>query len=322
MALRRGEVRWAVVPIENSLEGSINVTLDLLAGEASDVEIVGEALLRVAPLADRGRAGAARGDRDGDHPPAGARAVHALPARRAGACARPAGELDRGGGAHGGRGGAARARRRSGPRWRREIYGGTVLRERDRGPRRTTKRASCGSRGHGTSGGPERPPLRAARRGAWKTSLVFWGAGAERPGWLVRCLDEFARRDINLHEDRVAAAARAARQLHVLRRPRRSRRASGPSRRRSRACARCASRCACSAPTARRRRRARETERTSRGPVPRDVGAPLHCGPEYGEHSPTRAGGVRVALRAPAARTWHIARDGDGWSGARPERHV
>ena len=31
-ALRRGEVDWALVPIENSLEGSINVTLDLLAG--------------------------------------------------------------------------------------------------------------------------------------------------------------------------------------------------------------------------------------------------------------------------------------------------
>src|ERR1019366_4608183 len=46
-ALRRGEVRFAIVPIENSLEGSINVTLDLLAGEASDVRIVGEALLRV-----------------------------------------------------------------------------------------------------------------------------------------------------------------------------------------------------------------------------------------------------------------------------------
>ena len=27
---------------------------------------------------------------------------------------------------------------------------------------------------------------------------MFWGAGAERPGWLVRCLEEFARRDINL----------------------------------------------------------------------------------------------------------------------------
>jgi prephenate dehydratase len=41
------------------------------------------------------------------------------------------------------------------------------------------------------------PPLRASA-GEWKTSLVFWGPGAERPGWLVRCLDEFARRNINL----------------------------------------------------------------------------------------------------------------------------
>jgi prephenate dehydratase len=47
MALRRGELDWALVPIENSLEGSISATLDLLAGEAQDVEIVGEALLRV-----------------------------------------------------------------------------------------------------------------------------------------------------------------------------------------------------------------------------------------------------------------------------------
>ena len=48
MALRGGEVSWAVVPIENSLEGSINVTLDLLGEEAGEVEIVGEALLRVS----------------------------------------------------------------------------------------------------------------------------------------------------------------------------------------------------------------------------------------------------------------------------------
>ena len=46
-ASRRGEVEWAIVPIENSLDGSISVTLDLLAGEAGDVEIVGEALLDV-----------------------------------------------------------------------------------------------------------------------------------------------------------------------------------------------------------------------------------------------------------------------------------
>ncbi len=47
MALERGELEWAIVPIENSLEGSINVTLDLLAGEASDLRIVGEAILGV-----------------------------------------------------------------------------------------------------------------------------------------------------------------------------------------------------------------------------------------------------------------------------------
>ena len=45
------------MPIENSLEGSISVTLDLLAGEAGDVEIVGEALLRVQALADRRASG-------------------------------------------------------------------------------------------------------------------------------------------------------------------------------------------------------------------------------------------------------------------------
>jgi prephenate dehydratase len=31
-----------------------------------------------------------------------------------------------------------------------------------------------------------------------KTSIVFHGAGDASPGWLVRCLDEFARRGINL----------------------------------------------------------------------------------------------------------------------------
>ena len=47
VAVGDGAIEWAVVPIENSLEGSISVTLDLLAEDAGDVEIVGEALLRV-----------------------------------------------------------------------------------------------------------------------------------------------------------------------------------------------------------------------------------------------------------------------------------
>jgi prephenate dehydratase len=38
----------------------------------------------------------------------------------------------------------------------------------------------------------------SAGDGPWKTSLVFWGAGAAGPGWLVRCLAEFAQRGVNL----------------------------------------------------------------------------------------------------------------------------
>ena len=47
LAVREETVQWAVVPIENSLDGSVTVTLDLLADERGDLEIVGEALLAV-----------------------------------------------------------------------------------------------------------------------------------------------------------------------------------------------------------------------------------------------------------------------------------
>ena len=42
MAVHDGEVDRAVVPIENSLEGAVSVTLDTLALEATDVRIVAE----------------------------------------------------------------------------------------------------------------------------------------------------------------------------------------------------------------------------------------------------------------------------------------
>src|SRR6202161_4660163 len=38
-------VEWSRVPIENSIEGSVTVTLDTLVGEGSDVAIVGEGVL-------------------------------------------------------------------------------------------------------------------------------------------------------------------------------------------------------------------------------------------------------------------------------------
>ena len=42
MAVHHGEVARALVPIENSLEGSVNATLDALAMETEEVAIVGE----------------------------------------------------------------------------------------------------------------------------------------------------------------------------------------------------------------------------------------------------------------------------------------
>jgi prephenate dehydratase len=79
-----------------------------------------------------------------------------------------------------------------------EIYGGVVLREavQDRDDNET-RFAWVARSDDGDALGAS--VLRAEReREPWKTSLVFWGPGADSPGWLVRCLDEFSRRAINL----------------------------------------------------------------------------------------------------------------------------
>jgi prephenate dehydratase len=48
----------------------------------------------------------------------------------------------------------------------------------------------------GAAPGP--PGIETALIGAWKTSIVFWGVGAEAPGWLVSCLSELSNRGVNL----------------------------------------------------------------------------------------------------------------------------
>jgi prephenate dehydratase len=193
-ALRVRDVEWAIVPIENSLEGSVSITLDLLADETPDVEIVGEALLRVShSLIAAQQVELAEIDTVITHPQVPGQCAsflrnelpraHVLPASSTAEAVRSvvgAGE----------RGQAA-----LGTPLAAHIYGGTVIREavEDRGDNET--RFVWLGRMDADAG---RPPLRGAASGGWKTSLVFWGLGAERPGWLVRCLDEFARRSINL----------------------------------------------------------------------------------------------------------------------------
>jgi prephenate dehydratase len=193
-AVREGEVDWAFVPIENSLDGSLSVTLDLLAAHAGALEIVGEAQLAVrhALIAAEPMA-LSEIDTVLTHPqvPGQCRALlrgelaHArvLPAASTAEAVRAVSTSRGAGQAAIGTALAAR------------IYGGTILREnvQDRADNETRFAWLSRAERDGAA-----PPLRAVADGPWKTSLVFWGAGSGTPGWLVRCLSEFAQREINL----------------------------------------------------------------------------------------------------------------------------
>jgi prephenate dehydratase len=210
VALREGNVEWAIVPIENSLDGSISVTLDLLADEAEDVRIVGETLLTVRHSLIAAQAVELREiDTVLTHPQVPGQCARflrsELPHARvlsASSTAEAVREVVED---------AQPGRAALGTKLAAEIYGGTVVREgvQDRGDNETRfvwlarggeealrpapLRRSDGARGGGKEGGGDGSDERP-----WKTSLVFWGAGADSPGWLVRCLNEFARRGINL----------------------------------------------------------------------------------------------------------------------------
>jgi prephenate dehydratase len=203
-AVRSGAVRWAVVPIENSLDGSVTVTLDLLADEHGDLEIVGEALLGVRHSLIAGEALAlSEIDTVLSHPQVPGQCTRLLRGELAHAQVLPASSTAE----------AVRlvstmqvaGQAALGTRLAAEIYGGTVIREgvQDRDDNvtrfvwlaRTARDQSDPQREAGAAGPP---PLADRGGGEWKTSVVFWGPGAESPGWLVGCLDEFARRSINL----------------------------------------------------------------------------------------------------------------------------
>ncbi len=215
LALTRGEVEWAIAPIENSLDGSVSVTLDLLGSEQGGLEIVGEALLSVRhSLIAAAPVELAEVDTVITHPQVPGQCErflrgelgHAtvLAASSTAEAVRMVAEERRPGQAALGTVLAS------------EIYGAAVLREgvqdRDDNETRFVWLARAHDYADGTTGdglpdhdtsqarGGERhiPPLRPRNGGGWKTSLVFWGPGADSPGWLVRCLDEFGRRAINL----------------------------------------------------------------------------------------------------------------------------
>jgi prephenate dehydratase len=194
-ALRQGEVRWAVVPIENSLDGSVSVTLDLLAEQDGGVEVVGEAQLRVRhSLIAAEPVALEEIDTVLTHPQVPGQCARFLRGELAHARVLPASST-----ASAVRTVTTDAQRGSaaiGTLLAASIYGGAVIREAVEDREDNETRFVWLAR----DGEPVAPPLASGARAGdeWKTSLVFWGRGAESAGWLVRCLDEFARREINL----------------------------------------------------------------------------------------------------------------------------
>ena len=185
MAVQEGAVDQAVVPIENSLEGSVTTTLDALAGDASEVRIVAE-VVRPITHCLIARSGVAIEDvaRVLSHPQALAQCARFLHDRLPEAGTEVAASTAEAVRTALGSGEPLAA---IGTRLAAELYGGSVLAEgvEDR-PDNLTRFvwiARAGTPPHGTPN---------------KTSVVFWGFNDESPGALVGVLNEFAEREVNL----------------------------------------------------------------------------------------------------------------------------
>jgi prephenate dehydratase len=185
MAVQAGEADRAVVPIENSLEGSVTATLDALAGEADRVRIFAEVVRPVSHcLIARDGIGADDVARVLSHPQALAQCAELLRERLA--HAHPASAPSTAD--------AVRTVAESGEPWAAigtrlaaEMYGCVVLEEgvEDRSDN-LTRFVWLAPEGVEPPHAPQ------------KTSIVFWGFNDESPGALVGVLSELADRGINL----------------------------------------------------------------------------------------------------------------------------
>jgi prephenate dehydratase len=188
-----GAVQRALVPIENSLEGSVNATLDALAMETQDVAIVGEVVHPIRHcLIARTELELSEIEAVVSHPQANAQCARfirtRLPQARVLAGASTA-DAVRTVAEHDGAWAAL------GNRLAAERYGCQVLRAGVEDVADNETRFVLLAPVGASPGMPADP---APPRGPWKTAIVFWGVGAEAPGWLVDCLSEFAARAVNL----------------------------------------------------------------------------------------------------------------------------
>ena len=193
MAVQDGVVDAALVPIENSLEGSVDVTLDTLAIDAPDVEIVGERVAEIRNcLIAAGPIELGEIETVYSHPQASAQCARFLRSRvgRAHVVAvSSTAEAVRRVSAPAGAPQAA-----LGNQLAATLYGARVLLDAvDDHPGNQTRFVWLARAAEADA-----VRARVESDGAAKTSIVFWGAGDGTAGWLVNCLAELSTRDISL----------------------------------------------------------------------------------------------------------------------------
>jgi prephenate dehydratase len=186
-AVAQGVVERGVVPIENSLEGGVNATLDALAVDFPGVAIVGESVLAVhQALIAREPLALDAIEAVASHPQGLAQCARFLrehlPKARAFATTSTAEAVREAVSSDVPLAAIAPARAA-------ELHGGVVLRKDiEDDPENATRFVVVAGAG----------VVAPAGAGPFKTSILFAGAGDSSPGWLVRCLSEFAFRGVNL----------------------------------------------------------------------------------------------------------------------------
>jgi prephenate dehydratase len=189
-AVRSGDVARALVPLENSLEGAVGATLDALVDAAGEVVITGEVVHPVHHCliaAEPVELGAIRTVLS--HPQASGQCADFVRTRLAGATVVPASSTAEAVRLVAEHAAGTEPAAALGTRTAAGLYGCVVLEEGVEDSPDNVTRFVWVMRDMAA------PDL---REGPHKTSVVWWGGGDESPGWLVRCLSEFAFRGVNL----------------------------------------------------------------------------------------------------------------------------
>jgi len=193
MAVHDGVVDAALVPIENSLEGSVDVTLDTLAGDGDDVAIVGETVSEIRNCLIAARPiDLAAIESVYSHPQPIAQCAQFLRTRLS--AAKVISTSSTADAVRSVTADPAAPSAALGNRLAASLYGGTILLE------DVDDQAGNQTRFVWLAPRAQREAVRAVVGGAGeaKTSIVFWGAGDGSAGWLVSCLAELSGRGVSL----------------------------------------------------------------------------------------------------------------------------